>query len=611
MALMTVIRQKMHIFLWALLVMFLLSMTVGGLVGGANIIDQLIGRVDPSKAIAQVNGENITPNRFNSIVNQQLETLRARNQQINDNEIGKARKTAWDNMLQDILVSQEVERLNISASDEEVLFYLENSPPPFLTQNPSFQTDGKFDSEKFKDALTNPQGDEWTPIEFFMKNTYIPNFKLQKMLDQSIVISEEELKDEFIKRNTKFDIEGIFLSNNRFNSDDIQPNEKQVLDQYEQNQDLYKHDELRNIRSLSWEKKPSQADSLKVFEVANKVYIEAKSGSNFKDLANRYSEDPGNQNGTKGGDLGWFKKGRMVKEFDEAAFNASKNEIISPLKTQFGFHIIFIRDLRFDKNGEKEILASHILFKVDPSDETLKNLKKEAILFSYEAQDNGFDIALRTTSKEPNNHNKITMNSYSIDILGPLRSAVRFSFNNELNSVSDMFENNKYFAVFTIDEIIKPGVKPIDDVKLQIKQKLIEKEKKNLNLNQANELLIQFSSGDLTFSRALEKDKSLEKIANKEQTLNRGFNKYGRSNFVNGALLNANQGDLLGPLEMRTGYVIIQVNEVETFDSIRFNEQRQSIYQNIFNQKQNQFFKSWLDDLKANSKIIDNRKYYF
>ena len=137
MALMTVMREKMHIFLWALLVMFLLSMTVGGLVGGANIIDQLIGKVDPSKAIAQVNGENISPDRFNSIVNQQLETLRARNQEINDNEIGRARQTAWDNMLQDILVSQEVERLNISASDEEILFYLENSPPPFLTQNTS------------------------------------------------------------------------------------------------------------------------------------------------------------------------------------------------------------------------------------------------------------------------------------------------------------------------------------------------------------------------------------------------------------------------------------------------------------------------------------------
>ena len=59
----------------------------------------------------------------------------------------------------------------------------------------------------------------------------------------------------------------------------------------------------------------------------------------------------------------------------------------------------------------------------------------------------------------------------------------------------------------------------------------------NLNLNQANELLVQFSSGDITH-KMLENDKSLEKLQ-KKQTLNRGLTKYGRSNFVNGALLNS------------------------------------------------------------------------
>ena len=66
MALMTVMREKMHIFLWALLVMFRLSMTVGGLVGGANIIDQLIGKVDPwiyfsNKLINNISASNKPP----------------------------------------------------------------------------------------------------------------------------------------------------------------------------------------------------------------------------------------------------------------------------------------------------------------------------------------------------------------------------------------------------------------------------------------------------------------------------------------------------------------------------------------------------------------------
>ena len=119
MALMTAMRERMHIVLWILLAMFLLSMTIGGLVGGANIIDQLFGNIDPTTTIAQINGEKIAPERYNALVNQQLETIRSRNQEISDNEISKARHTAWNNLLQDILVSQEVEKLEISASNEE------------------------------------------------------------------------------------------------------------------------------------------------------------------------------------------------------------------------------------------------------------------------------------------------------------------------------------------------------------------------------------------------------------------------------------------------------------------------------------------------------------
>ena len=57
---------------------------------------------------------------------------------------------------------------------------------------------------------------------------------------------------------------------------------------------------------------------------------------------------------SKNGDLGWFKKGRMVKSFDEAAFNASKNQIIGPVESKFGYHVIFVRDTRLDSNMKKK-----------------------------------------------------------------------------------------------------------------------------------------------------------------------------------------------------------------------------------------------------------------
>ena len=84
MAMMTTLRNRMHVVLWSLLVLFLLSMTVGGLVGGANIIDQLLGRVNPAEAIGSVNGDLITPDQFNQAYNIRIETLRNAGTEISD-----------------------------------------------------------------------------------------------------------------------------------------------------------------------------------------------------------------------------------------------------------------------------------------------------------------------------------------------------------------------------------------------------------------------------------------------------------------------------------------------------------------------------------------------
>ncbi len=66
-----------------------------------------------------------------------------------------------------------------------------------------------------------------------------------------------------------------------------------------------------------------------------------KNGASFSDLAAKNSMCP---SGRKGGDLGWFKKGMMVKEFEDAAFNHAKGEIVGPVKTQFGWHLIQVVD---------------------------------------------------------------------------------------------------------------------------------------------------------------------------------------------------------------------------------------------------------------------------
>jgi peptidyl-prolyl cis-trans isomerase C len=70
---------------------------------------------------------------------------------------------------------------------------------------------------------------------------------------------------------------------------------------------------------------------------ALKVLEELKAGADFKDLAKTYSICPSSK---RGGDLGQFKRGQMVREFEQAAFTLKQGEISGLVKTQFGYHII-------------------------------------------------------------------------------------------------------------------------------------------------------------------------------------------------------------------------------------------------------------------------------
>jgi len=66
-----------------------------------------------------------------------------------------------------------------------------------------------------------------------------------------------------------------------------------------------------------------------------------KQGKSFEELAKERSLCP---SGKKGGSLGWFSRGMMVKEFENAAFSAKKGEIVGPIRTEFGWHLIKVID---------------------------------------------------------------------------------------------------------------------------------------------------------------------------------------------------------------------------------------------------------------------------
>ena len=93
-------------------------------------------------------------------------------------------------------------------------------------------------------------------------------------------------------------------------------------------------------------------------EKAEEVKKKLEGGADFAKLAKEYSQDPGSAQ--KGGDLGCLGKGQTVANFDEALFNAKEGEIVGPVETEFGYHLIEVTDIRPQSTQPLEEVESQI-----------------------------------------------------------------------------------------------------------------------------------------------------------------------------------------------------------------------------------------------------------
>lgn len=115
---------------------------------------------------------------------------------------------------------------------------------------------------------------------------------------------------------------------------------------YQDHKEAFKENESANASHILVEEE----------DKAREIYEKIKKGEDFEALAREFSTCPSKE---KGGDLGIFTRGQMVKEFEDAVFNGEVGKVTEPVKTQFGYHIIKIneknegRDLEFDEVKEK------------------------------------------------------------------------------------------------------------------------------------------------------------------------------------------------------------------------------------------------------------------
>ena len=615
MGIITNMRNRMQVVMWTILVLFIISMAIGGLVGGASIGD-IFGQQNGNH-IGSLNGKPILYENFNRLVSDEISRVQSQSgQDISDEDREYIRAVVWERMIQDLIIQEQIEKNNIIVSDEEVLYQLKNNPPAFLQGSSAFQTAGNFDLEKYLDAILNPQGDEWRPIEQFMQEIYLPNYKLQQMVVNSASTSKQDVLDSYRSRFIDYKIEILHITDKALEDNEFfesmvegRPTDQELNKLYDENIEDYKQAEMRYMKYVKWPIVSSSNDSLRTRLEAENLMYRINQGENFGDIANMYTEDPSNnmgENAPKGGELGWFNKGIMISEFDKAAFEAESGDLIGPVLTSFGYHVININDKKTLEDGTEQVNASHILLTVAPGKDTESDLSDTASIFSLDAKEGGFTALADSLGITINDASGVQKESIFIQDIGVAREAVRFAFNSNPGDISDVVSNDNYFLIFYLDSISEEKTIDFEDVKEELKADFLtstkEKNIENIALGILKEL-----NGTMTLADISNKHPEFEYIPEDSGNLVGSFESIGKSNYVSGALLNANVNDVLGPFPTLRGQSFIKVLEVGEINESDFEEKKESLKFSLIIQRQNLIWGNWLQALRDESEIEDYR----
>ncbi|AGE76773.1 TPA: peptidylprolyl isomerase PrsA [Bacillus thuringiensis] len=201
---------------------------------------------------------------------------------------------------------------------------------------------GDITKEEFYEQMKNSQTGKQTLNNMVMEKVLIKNYKVEdKDVDKKFDEMKKQYGDQF---DTLMKQQGIKEETIK-NSVRAQLAQEKAVEQSITDKDL-----KAKFEDYKKEIKASHI-LVKDEETAKKVKDELAQGKSFEELAKQYSEDTGSKE--KGGDLGFFGPGKMVKEFEEAAQKLKKGEVSEPVKTQFGYHIIKVTDNHADATFDK------------------------------------------------------------------------------------------------------------------------------------------------------------------------------------------------------------------------------------------------------------------
>lgn len=450
---------------------------------------------DSENDLATVGETSITPMDFDNTKRQYLDNLRRQLGQsfrANMLDTAEARASILAALISDRAVSLEIasEYVNVGEADAINL----------VKQAPAFQRDGKFSTEAYQQFLSSMgKSDEQFVLELrrdlarqmllssVSQTTLASNTVAQRIHDllteertirtyeikpdrfmKTVTVTDAEAQAYYDQNKAQFavpesvDIEYVVLSPESYKN--IKASEEDIKTFYEQNLQRFSTPEQRRASHILIAV-DAKKDDAQAKKEADELYKQLQAEpAKFAELAKTKSADPGSAR--QGGDLGFFQKGMMVPEFEKAVFSGKKGDLVAPVKTQFGYHIIRIDDIKAaqakplnDVRGEIEALyqqqAAIRAFAEDA--ETFSNMVYEQSE-SLQPVAERFGLKIETMKGVTRNfeHQLINPNVvealYSFDVLEDKRNSNAIEVGtNQLLSARVVTHNRE--AVKTLDQV--------------------------------------------------------------------------------------------------------------------------------------------------------------
>ena len=549
--------------------------------------------------IGSVNGQPVMYESYMAAYRQLYDQVqRSQEELISSQQNKEIEDAAFDEVVTQLLVLQELEKRGIMVTDREVSEAAQFSPPDYL-QGEFIDDAGGLDLQAYQTFLATLPPEQLIILEAYYRDV-IPRGKLLRQVSSGIFVSDAELWQEFRDQVEQVEIRYVPMDpSSRYEDDVFTIFESDIEAYYRANEEEFEVPARASVHVVVLDKTPTASDTAAAFADAEEIMQEIRDGGDFAEIARAESTDE--PTAPLGGDLGVFNQGRMVPAFDSAVFGATAGSLVGPVQTSFGLHVIEVQN----RWAQDSVQARHILLPIVRTDES----EIQLLTLADSLEDLGEEMALdqaAATAGLTSTTLDIAQNFPFLPGAGQVSEGADWLFEEASpGDVSPVFETSTAFYALELVSSEPEGVLPLADASAAIESTLLFDAKMGQAQVDAQDLVSRVRGGTVLSNAAAELELDVRSAG--PFSRNDFVAGIGRQNAAIGAAFGLEPGDVSGvvptPANVYVLEVLIRTDADSTAWLAQLTEQRQA----AIAIRQQARLSEWIEALRASANIRDRR----